>query len=438
MKIGIVVPLEIIEDITSFVTKEFPEIEPIPFPYQNIMDIPAILSGQQCKAEAMLFLGETARRYAEKAVPSNAQWITIPRSTASLLRLLFRAKVDGYGMHIATDSGNSTLFRLAFKEIGLTDEEAYVTSISFSPYTETILLKDANQMEMLYRSGKVDFCITIFYQVLHMLRARGVPAYILQPSFDDIRSALQRLILAYELQLSQNSQLAVIAIKAIHQLEKLPGADSYDLALERLAVTQRIYKFARTLQAAFVERPPSHYLLFSTKASIETVTDHFHRLPLLEQIKAETAFILSMGFGYGQTANEAAIHAEKALRQAETAGDNRAYLMGKELFTRVPMAKEDQEAQETEMRSVDSRYLDLSQKTGISLRLLSRLSRACRDTGRRRFTSAELADLTGVTPRTMNRILTKLLDAHVAQDVGRQFLKQTGRPSRVIELLLQD
>lgn len=438
MNIGIVVPIEIMDDITSFVAKEFPEITPIPFAYQNIMDIPSILSGRQCKAEAMLFLGETARRYAEKAVPSNAQWITIPRSTASLLRLLFRAKVDGYGMRIATDCDNSTLFRLAFKEIGLTGKDASVTNISFSPYTEAILLKDANQMEMLYRSGKIDFCITIFYHVLNMLRARGVPAYILQPSFDDIRSALQRLILAYELQLSQNSQLAVIAVKATHQPEKLPDGDSYDLALERLSVTQRLYKFARTLQAACVERPPSHYLLFTTKASIENATDRFHRLPLLEQIKAETAFTLSMGFGYGESANEAALHAEKALRQAESAGGNQAYLIGKELFTRVPMAREDQEAQDKEILSVDSRYLDLSKETGISLRLLSRLSRACRDTGRQRFTSAELADLTGITPRTMNRILTKLMDAHLAQEVGRQFLKQTGRPSRVIEILLRE
>ena len=45
MRIGIVVPGEIVEEIIGFLSKEFPEIEAVPFPYDAIMDIPEILSG---------------------------------------------------------------------------------------------------------------------------------------------------------------------------------------------------------------------------------------------------------------------------------------------------------------------------------------------------------------------------------------------------------
>lgn len=91
MKIGIVVPLEMLGEITEFVKKEFPDLTAVPFPYRSIPEIPKILSGQQNKADAFLFLGETARRFAESAVRPSAEWLAIPRSASALLRILFRA-----------------------------------------------------------------------------------------------------------------------------------------------------------------------------------------------------------------------------------------------------------------------------------------------------------------------------------------------------------
>ena len=87
MRIGIVVPAEIIDEIITFLSGEFPEIEAVPFPYHSIVEIPDLLSGRQNSVETFLFLGDTARRYAEKAVPHATEWLTIPRSSASLLRL---------------------------------------------------------------------------------------------------------------------------------------------------------------------------------------------------------------------------------------------------------------------------------------------------------------------------------------------------------------
>ena len=37
----------------------------------------------------------------------------------------------------------------------------------------------------------------------------------------------------------------------------------------------------------------------------------------------------------------------------------------------------------------------------------------------------------------MNRILQKLLDHGLARETGRQFTARTGRPSRILELLIR-
>lgn len=437
MRIGIVVPGEIVEEIIGFLNKEFPEIEAIPFPYDAIMDIPDILSGKQNRVDSFLFLGNTARRYAEKAIPHTSEWLTIPRSTSALLRILFRAEVAGHHMHIATDLDNEKFFNLAFHEIGFSPEETSLEIIHVPAYNEGLLVQEANQIEKLYKQGKISFCITMFYKVRDILSKRGVPVYILQPSFDDIRNGLQRLVLSHERRLNRDSQAAILSIHIDIPRDTLPENSDYRMALEKLAVTKEIFRAARNINAACIEQPPSDYILFTSAKDIENATEHFHRLPLLQSIAETTAFTVSIGIGYGPTAAEARYHAFHAMNHAILTGGNKAFLMGKELFCPVPMSANDQNIQEKKERPIDEQFLYLSKKSKVSVRIIANLYQACRDTGRQRFTAAELADLTGVTPRTINRILAKLIDHHLAQDVGRRFKDKTGRPSRIIEILFE-
>ena len=154
MRIGIVVPAEIIDEIITFLSGEFPEIEAVPFPYHSIVEIPDLLSGRQ-NSETFLFLGDTARRYAEKAVPHVTEWLTIPRSSASLLRLFYRARDKGYPMRIATDLDRRDFFDLAFKEIGMSENDFSLEILPILAYNEGLLIKNAAAMEKLYRMGKV-------------------------------------------------------------------------------------------------------------------------------------------------------------------------------------------------------------------------------------------------------------------------------------------
>ena len=437
IRIGIVVPTEIMDEICQFLQKEFTEIIPVPFAYNLISDIPDVVSGQQSQIDAFLFLGNTARRYAEKVIPHTAEWVTIPRSTSALLRLLFRAEVDGYRMRIASDLDNKDFFRLALHEIGYSPENTAIETIPFFPYSEGLLVKDANKMEKLYREGKVDFCITIFYKVRNLLRDRGVPVYILQPAFDDIRSGLQRLLLSHELHHQQNSQLCVMNIHIDLFKESLPGSSAYHMSMCHMEVSKKIFQYAASLHAACVQQPPWDYFLFIPVNLLENQTEQYRYFSLPENIGNATAVTVSIGVGYGSRIDEAQYRAIKAMQHASSQGGNMAFLMTPDLTSRIPMAQSMQQAQQKEERPIDEQFLYLSQKTGVSLRLISSLYHICQETGKCRFTSSELSDLVGVTPRTINRILNKLIDHHIAQEASRRFTGKTGRPGRVIELLFE-
>lgn len=437
MKIGLVAPVEILGELSAFTEKEFPDETFLPFPYRTILEIPRLLSGQQNRADAFLFLGETARRFAAASIAPAVPWLAIPRSASALLRLLFRAAVAGRSMKIASDWAREDVFRLAFQEIGIPSEKYELHLQPVRAYNEELLAEEAARMAALYRAGAVDFCITIFYRVQTLLAKENVPVYVLQPSFEDIRAGIERLILSHELRRGQESGLACAALRLTADEDHFPADRGYDLGDARLTAAHPIWQFARETRAACIERPPSGWLLVSTRAEFEAATAQYHQLPLLARVRAAGPFTLSVGFGLGTTVEEAKLHAERALARALRRGGDQAYLIGPGLSFTVPPARGDQSTQRAPLLSIEQQLLPLSQKTGISLRVLTLLARACRDTERTRFTSAELADLTGVTPRTMNRILLKLIDRRLAREAGRQYTARTGRPSRLIELLLR-
>ena len=68
MRLGIVIPEELMQDTCSYIEKEFPEEQVVPFPYHFISEIPEVLQGHQSRADSFLFLGETARFYASREI----------------------------------------------------------------------------------------------------------------------------------------------------------------------------------------------------------------------------------------------------------------------------------------------------------------------------------------------------------------------------------
>lgn len=172
MRIGIISPKEIITDITQFLENEFADIIFIPFVYNSITEIPELISGHQNKVNALLFLGETARLYTEKMLSHSTEWVSVPRSPSALLRILFQANVAGYNMKIATDFDNKEFFKSSFHEVGLTEKDTHVEILPFFPFNEGLLIKDAYRLEQLYKEGKAEFCITMFYKVWEILKQK--------------------------------------------------------------------------------------------------------------------------------------------------------------------------------------------------------------------------------------------------------------------------
>ena len=202
-----------------------------------------------------------------------------------------------------------------------------------------------------------------------------------------------------------------------------------------MKVSEQVYLFAQRIQAAVIETGDKNYLLFTTTQLLENETNNLKSIELLHAIQNNTSSTVSVGIGYGQTANEAKSGANRGMQHASKKGGNLAFIVyeGKKIIG--PLASIAQNKEKPNL-VIDERFLRISEKIGVSINTVFKLHCIAEQYGKNDFTIKELAPLFGVTSRTMNRIIEKFESHGYTNIIGKRVIGSSGRPSRIIQLNL--
>ena len=441
MKLGIVGPLENVQKVVQIMEQEFPQIEPTQYIYQTYAETPKLLAGQQRQLDALLFVGRTPMTYAEKHLKRTILWDVLPRSGSSLLQVLLKIALSKTCniFSLSSDLYYADQLSEIFDEIGIPTDKLHIHT-----FTETSLDEDdfldcvCAFHEQHYRGGQVSCCVTAFYNVHAQLTKNKIPSFLIAPTKNVIRETLHKLQLSHLVAVSQQSQIVALCVR-IDSLDEYSifNENEYQYIIDKTNVSRQIYLFAQQIKAAVIEIGSREFLLFSTKHILEHVTNNFHNIELLPLIKKNTASTISLGIGYGQTAQEAKQSASLAMERASRLGGDMAFIIYNGQKTIGPLRSIDGEpAQQAAEQKVDKKFLSVSEKTGISINTLFHLSSIIKHQGKTRFTAAELAALAGVSSRTINRTLIKLTMHGFCFEVGKRALSNAGRPSRIVEINL--
>ncbi|MDU2063503.1 MAG: hypothetical protein E6713_01585 [Sporomusaceae bacterium] len=437
MKIGIIGPINQTERISRLITAEFHHMEPIACNYSIYTESPTIVKYQQAHLDALLFAGTTPFTVAKRALTPTIPWEYVQRNSSALLRVLLKAAwLYHYDITKASfDSYTMQTLYEVYGEINLTPKElslyAADTDLSRSDYLEYVCAFHEEQ----FRNNNVACCFTALQGVVSYLKAKEIPYIMIEPTEAIIREALTKLQLNYALQLSQQSQIVALCIQIDEQNEySLFQENEYQAAIDRMKLSKEIYLFAQKIQAAVIEVSPKEYLLFSTRQLLEQETNKLQKIPLLEAVKKNSSGTISLGIGFGQTAKEAKYGAMIGMRKASQTGGNQAFSYNKKKLI-GPLATSSQ-AENTPPK-VDEKFLQISDQTGISINTLFHLYGLIEQHGKNTFTASDLAELAGVTLRTMNRIIEKLADHGYCAIVGKKSPSGTGRPRRIIQIQLE-
>lgn len=438
MKVGIIGPSQIVAKTRQIIQKDFPQIEPMEYIYSIYSETPDILKYHQLEVDSLLFTGKTPYTLAGKFIKPTVPWEYVPRSGGSLMRVLLHAKLwtDYDICNVSVDTYDQDLLHEVYDEIGLPLNQLKLYIAEEQQPTADYQARICDFHKRNYHENHVSCCITALQGAYDELRACSIPCLLLEPTANIIRETLYKLQLKYLVKVSQQSQLAAICIQIDPTNElSLLADDDYQTALNRTKVSEQIYLFAQRIQAAVIESGDGNYLLFTTMQLLENETDHLKSIDLLHAVQTNTASTISIGIGYGKTANEAKCGANRGMLHAGKKGGNLAFIVynGKKIIG--PLANV---AQSTDppTPSVDEKFLRISEKVGVSVNTVFKLHCIAAQHGKSEFTINELAPLFGVTIRTMNRIIEKLAAYGFSKIIGKRVMGGSGRPSRIIRLQL--
>ncbi len=418
----------------KIVQENFSELDAFVVEYDWYTDVPDLIDGIQKSADMILFPGKAAYSLCEKHKIPQIPWEYIPRHSSSLMRALLevqqRYKRDL--CRISYDTLPQELILKTYQEIGNADSELHIFVAEqrlLDPRYLSYLVK-FHQDNYLHHGASC--CITGLTEIGVQLRQMGIPSVITLPPSALIIDTVKRLQLRYQAQMNLENQIVVLSVELGFAGEhSILGKDDYIYITNRIKVLECIYQFSYRVEGVVVESSYRNFLIFTTKRSIELETEYFKSLYLLELLNTCHAKNVSVGIGYGTTANEAKFNAFDAMEMARKTQDNCAYVILEDGTVLKHLVSGRKDAGKSEQ--VDQNLTRLAEQTNLGADTLHTIWSKTVKSGRSEFTSRELAGICGLNIRTVDRILQKLLAAECCEVVGMRMVCGHGRPSRIFK-----
>ncbi len=437
MRVGIIAPPRYCEKISDIIRQEFAEIEPVNCAYNVYTEAVDIIKRAQPHLDAALFGGTMSYIVAKESIIPAIPWEYIPQGGSSLLRALLAASQQKYDIcNVSFDSYLIGSLTEAYGEIGISSDKLDIYLAERKPASPGYLSYVYAFHEHLYRMRKVTCCCTALDYIFEKLSAAKIPVIMIEHTTNIIRETLKKLRLSYQVHVSQRSQIVAIYIQiTLPNDSDIFNYDEYQQLIDKINVAKQVYQFAKRIQAAVVETGEKGFLLFTTRQLLEDETQQLTRISLLEMNWDNTDSTISIGIGYGDTAQEAKQNAQTGAAKARAKGGNKAYIVysGKKVVGPIKHPGADLALQNLRR---DDHLQKIAERAGVSINTMIRLHSIIREHAGNVFTPRELSDLFGVTPRTMNRLIEKLENANVCFVMGKKSMAG-GRPSRLIQVNIE-
>ncbi|NGP46743.1 hypothetical protein G4V62_17995 [Bacillaceae bacterium SIJ1] len=269
-------------------------------------------------------------------------------------------------------------------------------------------------------------------EVADALLAQKLHCQWITPTHQDYVGALERALLSTEKRRHRESQV-VVGLMRIHQFQQSIKhmTSEHDIARLKLDVHRTLLDYVNELEGHLANNG-EEYIFFTTRGVFERVTHGYKSMPLLEDVKHAFGFTLSVGVGFGQTANEAGAHARIALRQANDEGGHQCFIVTEDKRIVGPVDTAAPLVYPTAV--TDEGLLKKAEAAGMNAVHMQKLMAQVARFDKTHYTATELADVLGVTLRSTHRILLRWLDADLVQTAGVEKTTTRGRPRQVYVL----
>lgn len=438
-RIGIIGHIDKIKPIQEVIAARFPKIEAVPIEareaghFKTTVDF---VSENIHDFDGVLFTSKILFDMMNHSMHSQNPWVYLENDDSQLLRVLLEAKFKQHKdlSCVSLDSYSEEVVQDLCADLGLSSSEIDISVANLDLFSESLLQDLLNFHSKCYKKHPSSIAITGVFAVYKALLEAEIPAMLLKPNKKAIENKIHDLMGKIKFQDISVSQIVVISIEIDASSEyEWTSENEYSLMLQKTRITEEVYKFAQRIQAAVVETE-RNYLLFTTKQIVEFETKNIRELPILRAIQKKTSSTVSVGIGFGVTAREAKMNAVIGKNKATQMGGNQGFVVysRKQMERITPL---DQAKDET-LAPADSSIKDIAENSGLSLNIIYQLKCIMDIYKKDTFTSQELSEELGNSLRSMNRIIERLEASGYIEVIGKKILGKSGRPSRILRLLI--
>lgn len=421
VRVAVIGPADMVVQATD-VAESIPGIRVLPLSYEHEAQAPELYRQAGGQAEVVLFTGPLAYQRTVAEVRTTVPALYIPYSAMWLYASLFRVADRDSLRRVSVDTMGRRVVEETYRELGIPLLDLYVQEYAGIPDPEQAV----GFHLQLYREGKTSHALTCLRRVYARLGSLGVPCAWLVPSRVAMAEALEKAMLVGESVRARGMQL-VVGLVRIHPDQGAVTPLQQQRA--RLRVYNVLLGFAEEIDGHLWHDGGDEYQFFTTRMLFEKCTNFCTSWNLVERFN-RAGVRVSVGVGFGETANRAGANARMALEEAVRAGGNKCYVMTEHRRLIGPL---DAGPVVYEVRSTDPALLDLARELGMAPASLSRVLAVLESLGEE-FTAQEVAASLQVAARSANRILGRLEAGGLVAQVGKEAPGRRGRPRRVYRL----
>jgi hypothetical protein len=425
ISIGIIGTQEVVEQIQR-VIKAFPTFSPYTSIVQSEYEIPQIAEQMINKVEVILISGAFTSRKLKNRLKLSIPVYYLPITDASLYKALLLAVREYRNVQgISIDTLTKVLVTRAVEELELKEIPCVVYNGPLYATTEQLIAYHKEQIA----TGQCSIVLTGVQAVAEQLNAEHIPSIWMKPSDQDIVVTLERALLSTESRKNKEAQI-VVGIVNVDEFEKLAmqRKNEYEVQMLKLDIQRLILQYVESLDGYATHLGGDEYLFFTTRGIFERETRGYKFIPLAKDAKLNYSLSLSVGIGFGMTANDAGTNAREALRKAKEAGGNGCFIVREDKSVIGPV--EMSEPIKAPIAPLDNMLVKKAESAGMTSNYLSKLVTYMCKHQKYEYHVHELANMLNITVRSAHRLLLVWQDCQLIE-ISRIEKVPKGRPRQL-------
>lgn len=427
-RVGIIGPADLVQKATQLV-KNYPMLQGIPLPYKSEQEAVTMVKEHYQEADLFLFTGYVPYKLVlNENLGKPLFYFSIAGTSLNqcLFNFVVHEKIDVSRLSIDTIS--TVEVREMYQELRLDLSGVQVNQTTL----EYFRAEEYYQFHLdHYTQGLTEGAITSINSVAERLKKVGIPVQRLIPTSQGMQNTLRLIVTFVAGEQARGKQLVLLMAQTLTPEQQ--GDKEWWNETGRW-----LEKEGKRYRASVFWNSQEMIVLLNQRLFDKYTAQDQTAIPLTQELRKKVGRKMVVGIGMGSTMLDAEENARAALELARKTSPDQIYIINQAKEVVGPLSTRGRQEPLYLLASTEAVITDLAERTGLSVKTLSKVLNLYDDSGTEQLSSKVIKDGLDITLRSANRILTKLVEAGVAIPVGYEDQVGRGRPRVLYTLDLEN